>query len=234
MQAVAANQNVWATDKISCFQDWQNNTNSYMSCQSFCEAVACPTETASTYFSTDEACAGVSYTLPDDYTAGGLVLDETLSATYTWSVGGYLPTGTALSGTYTPDAIEGCGTETILIFLNVGCTGDADLQINAGALALTIYPDPAQFALEDLIIFADGDCDGPTWAVTPECADFVTVTASDGPDFPVTSGSGAVNYDIVLTYPADCCANMVCDFTATANYDCETTGNNCEADNGDW
>jgi len=234
MQLVAANQNVWAIDKISCFADWFDGTNTYMSCQSFCEPVACPTEASTGYFTTDQTCAGTTYTLPTDYAAGGLVLDEDLSATYTWSIGGYLPTGTALSSTYTPDPIVGCGTETLLLFLNVGCTGDADLQINGGALSLTIYSDPTQFTIDDLVTFVDGDCQGPTWEVTPECASFVTVTQTNGPTFPVTSGSGTADYEIILSYPADCCTDMICDFTTTVNYECDTSGNNCEADNGDW
>lgn len=232
MQIVAANQNVWATDKISCYVDWQDGTLTYNSCQSFCEGVVCAVEASGSYLQMDETCAGTAYILPTNYSEGGLVLDDDSEATYTWSVGSALPTGTPIMGTtYTPTAPTGCGPQSVLLYLNVGCTGDADLQIGGGLLNLRVYPDPTQLVLDDLVTFSDGACDGPTWTIAAGCSSFVSVTQNGGPTFPVASGSGAVTYDVMLNYPESCCVDAVCDFTAMANYDC---GTECPANNGDW
>lgn len=232
MQIVAANQNAWATDKISCYSDWQDGTLAYSSCQSFCESVPCPIEASTFYAQMDAACAGTPYILPSNYTEGGLTLDSDSTATYRWSIGGYLPAGTLINGTtYTPEAPMGCGSENVFLFLNVGCTGNPNLQINSGITTLTIYPDPAQVALSDLITFTDGACDGPTWEIAPGCGSFVTVTQNGGSTFPVTSGSGTINYEVTLNYPATCCSGG-CSFTAAANYSCED--GECPANNGDW
>ncbi len=232
MQIIAADQSAWATDKISCYADWQDGTLTYNSCQSFCEPVACATEASTFYFQMDQACAGTPYVLPTNYTEGGLTLDNESAATYRWSVNGYLPTGTAInSTTYMPPAPMGCGAEDVLLYLNVSCSGDSNLQINGGALSLEVYPDPSQLALSDLVTFTDGTCDGPTWAIADGCSSFVTVTATDGPTFPVTSGSGTVNYNVTLNYPGSCCGDG-CSYTAAANYTCED--GDCPASNGDW
>lgn len=232
MQIIAANQNVWAIDKISCYSDWQDGTLTYNSCQSFCAPVACAMQASTFYFQTDEACAGTPYVLPTNYTEGGLTLDDDSAATYRWSINGYLPTGTPVNGTtYTPTTPMGCGSEDVLLYLNVSCSGDSGLQINGGALSLEVYPDPSQLALSDLVTFTDGACDGPTWAIADGCSSFVTVTPTDGPTFPVTSGSGTVNYSITLNYPASCCGDG-CNYTAAANYTCED--GECPANSGDW
>lgn len=232
MQIVAANQNVWATDKISCYADWQDGTLSYNACQSFCEAILCATEASEFYFGMGDACAETPYTLPTNYTEGGLMLDEAGAVTYQWSVGSYLPMGTAINATtYTPEASMGCDAENIFLFLNVSCTSDSNLQINGGVLSLTIYPAPSQLVLSDLVTFTDGACNGPTWEIAQECSSFVTVTTTNAPIFPVTSGFGTVNYEVTLNYPASCCT-AGCSFTAAANYNCGDE--QCPADNGDW
>ncbi len=234
MRAVAANQSAWATDKISCYADWQNGTTTYMSCQSVCNSEACATEATSIYIQIEEVCGGSAYELPTNYEEGGLTLDKSGGATYTWSTGGYLPSGTAITGTtYTPDAPTGCASRSEFVYLNVGCGSDASVQIDAGVISLTTYPDPTQLSVADIVTFTDGDCNGPTWDVTPACASFVTVTQNGGPTFPVTSGSGTINYDIEVAYPETCCMGAVCSFTASANYTCNS-GGNCEADSGDW
>lgn len=232
MQIVAADQSVWATDKISCYADWQDGTLTYNSCQSFCEGGVCATEASTFYFQMDEICASTSYVLPTNYVDGGLTLDEASSATYQWSLGNYLPEGTPINGTiYTPPTPVECAPEEVLLFLNVGCTSNSSLQINGGAINLTVYPAPSLLALNSLVTFTDGACDGPTWEIAQGCGSFVTVTQNGGPTFPVNSGSGTVNYDITLNYPASCC-NVGCNLTATASYDCSETG--CSANSGDW
>jgi len=232
MQVVAADQSAWATDKISCYADWQDGTLTYNSCQSFCEGVVCATEASTFYFQMDEVCAGSPYTLPTNYAEGGLTLDENAAATYRWSINGFLPEGTPITSTaFVPLDVAGCDTENVLLYLNVSCTGDSDLQINGGLLSLTVYPDPSQLTVSDLVTFTDGACDGPTWEIAQDCSSLITVTQNGEPTFPVTSGSGSINYNVTLNYPTSCC-NTDCDFTATANYDCSTT--DCSANSGDW
>ena len=175
-------------------------------CQNFC-AIICPTQATTPYNQTEDVCAALgTYTLPTSYT--GLVLDNATAATYEWSSGNYISAGgTPISGTtYTLTNPPSCAPTTERIYLNVGCSTSGANDINAGILTLNIYPDPTQFAVADLVTFTDGTCDAPTWTLTSGCESYVTVAQNGGSAFPVASGaSGSVDYDVTLSYPAECC-----------------------------
>lgn len=62
MQTVAADQNVWSTNAISCFADWQNGTNTYSSCEGLC--VSCLFEyTVTTVCSADMTTYTITVTI---------------------------------------------------------------------------------------------------------------------------------------------------------------------------
>jgi len=179
--------------------------------------VVCPTKVQTVYSDTEELCAALgTYTLPTDFSS--VTLDNSSSATFTWSTGNYISSGgTAITGTtYTLSNPPTCAPVTETLYLNVGCTDNSIQEINAGTIVLTVYPDPTQFVVADLVTFTDGACDAPTWAATAGCAPYVTVTQNGGPTFPVASGaSGTVDYDVTLTYPAECCSVPASDIILT-------------------
>jgi len=167
------------------------------------EACACPTMVTQPLALTEDACLIVGdYVLPTDLSA----VASDLPGPFVWSTGNYLAAGgTAITGTtYTPTAPASCAPTTETLYLNLTCTGDP-LQLDAGTLTLNVYPDPNNFAVTDLVAINDGDCNGPGVIITPGCEPYVTVIQNGGPTFPVTSGSGTVDYDVTLNYPAECC-----------------------------
>ncbi len=167
--------------------------------------VNCPTQVNVPYSNTENFCsASGSYDL-GAIDLSGVTSDE--PGTFVWSTGGYLSAGgTAISGTtYTPTAVTSCAPQDQLIYLNLTCDSDANVEIDAGILTLVVYADPGIFTVTDLVNFTDGACNGPTFTITPGCEAYVTVAQNGGPTFPVTSGSGAVNYDVTLNFPTECC-----------------------------
>ncbi len=215
MRNTAAAQAQWATNSISC-------SNVYETCvqQGAC-TVVCPTTVTAPYSAADQVCivSSPSYNLPTDFSS--VVLDEGGSATFLWSTGNYISAGgTAVTGAAialpTP---SGCAPVVETLYLNTGCSDGSIQEINAGTMQITIYPDPAQFAPADLVTFTDGDCNGPTFIVTPGCEPYVTVTQNGGPTFPVATGAGAVDYDVTLNYPTECC----CPATASSETQSNTT-----------
>jgi len=210
MQAVAAPQAAWATGSISC-------DTTYDTCpqQGPC-LVACPTVVTTPYSDAIDHCASAgAYTLPTDFSS--VVLDDNSDATYTWSTGGYISAGgTALAGPDYALTPPSCAPVTETLYLNVGCTSDAALNLDAGTLDLTIYPDPATFVVADLVTFTDGDCAAPTWVVTAGCEAYVTVDDSAAPATVNAGDSGSVDYPVTLTYPAACCATVGAPLTVTA------------------
>jgi len=126
--------------------------------------VACPTVVTAPYSGAEDLCAALgTYTLPTDFS--GVAVDNLTSATFTWSTGNYISVGgTAVSSsTIALSNPPTCAPVTQTLYLNTGCTDNSIQEINAGTIALTIYPDPTQFAVADLVTFTDGVCDAPTW-----------------------------------------------------------------------
>ncbi len=180
--------------------------------------VICPTSVQTAYSGTEDLCASLgTYDLPTDFSS--VVLDETISATFTWSTGGYMSAGgTAVAGaTFTLPVPTTCAPIVETLYLNTGCTDNSIQEIDAGTIVLTIYPDPTQFAPADLVTFADGACGGPTFTVTSGCEPYVAVTQNGGPAFPVTTGAGPVDYDVTLNYPVECCCPVTAGSETQAN-----------------
>ena len=210
--------NYWANQLFggNSLADADPNGSINTACGNTCNVV-CPTTVQTAYSGAEDLCAALgTYTLPTDFSS--VVLDNSSSATFTWSTGNYISAGgTAVTGTtinLTNPAT--CAPVTETYYLNTGCTDNSIQEINAGTLVLTVYPDPTQFVVADLVTFTDGTCDAPTWAVTAGCAPYVTVTQNGGPTFPVASGaSGTVDYDVTLTYPAECCSVPASDIILT-------------------
>jgi len=224
MLATAANQNQWATNSVSCAANYPPCANQAGACQ-----VTCATQVNAQYSATQDVCyAQGTYTLPSSYP--GLAVDNAQSATYAWSTGGYISTGGNQLNSATTNLTQptGCAPVTQTLYLNVGCT-DGSINLNAGTMVLTVFPDPTQLTTADITTFTAGSCNGPTYTVTPGCAPYVTVTQNGGPSFPVTSGSGSVNYDITLNYPVDCCATQGAEILLTGTIG-STTLNNGSAD----
>jgi len=202
MSATAANQNQWAVGSVSCAVNYPpcGEANQVGDC-----AIFCANQVNSLYENKEDICytQGV-YTLPTTYT--GLAVDNADFATYTWSTGGYISTGGTPVNTATINLTQptGCAPVTQTLYLNVGCT-DESVSLNAGTSVLTIFPDPTLLTTADIVTFTNGGCYGPIYTLTPGCAPYATVTQNGGPSFPVTLGSGTVNYDITLNYPVDCC-----------------------------
>jgi len=201
--------NYWANQLFggNSLADADPNGSINTACGNACNVV-CPTTVQTAYSGAEDLCAALgTYTLPTDFSS--VVLDNSSSATFTWSTGNYISAGgTAVTGTtinLTNPAT--CAPVTETYYLNTGCTDNSIQEIDAGTIVLTIYPDPTQFAVTDLVTFTDGVCDAPTWTATAGCAPYLTVTQNGGPTFPVASGaSGTVDYDVTLAYPAECCS----------------------------
>jgi len=191
--------------------------------------VVCATQVNSPYNGAEDICyAAGTYTLPTTYP--GLAVDNAQSVTYAWSTGGYISAGGTQVSAATVNLTQptGCAPATQTLYLNVGCT-DGSVNLDAGTTVLTVFPDPTQLTTADIATFTDGGCNGPTFAVAPGCAPYATVTQNGGPAFPVTSGSGTVNYDITLNYPVDCCATQGAEILLTGTIG-STTFNDGSAD----
>ncbi len=203
---------MYTEDQAAVQNDWANQlfgstsaTCSAMNYTMLTTACACPTTVSAPYSGSDNICeVEGTFLLPNTYT--GLSIDFENAATYTWSTGGYLPGGTAITGSsYTLTAPPTCAPEDVVLYLNVSCSSDPTVQLNAGTHTLTVSPDPTRFAVADLVTFTDGDCNGPTYVITSGCESYVTVTPNGAPTFPVAMGSsGSVNYDVVLDYGTAC------------------------------
>jgi|GEM_PF-771335 len=185
-----------------------NPTELFTECTGNTCSVTCPASASSTYSDTDAVCASAgTYTLPTSYP--GLTLDDPSGATYTFSTGAYLPSGTAITGTsYSLTNPAGCNPSTETLYLNVSCTTDNTVNINGGTLVLTTYPDPSQFSITDLVnVTGENNCNEPT--VTPLCSEVTVSADAANPAFPVTAGqSGTANYTATYTPPAgapNCC-----------------------------
>jgi len=185
-----------------------NPTELFTECTGNTCSVTCPSSASSTYSDTDAVCAANgTYVLPTTYP--GLTLDDPAGATYSWSTGGYLPGGSAISGgSYSLTNPAGCNPSTETLYLNVSCNTDNTVNINGGTLTLNVYPDPSQFVTADLVsVSGENTCNEPT--LTPLCA-AVSITAdAANPAFPVTAGqSGVANYTATYTPAAgapNCC-----------------------------
>ena len=181
--------------------------------------VACATTVDNPLDITEELCAisTSTYTLPTDFS--GLGLDDDSDATYTWTTGSYLPGGTVVAGPdYTLPATTTCAPAAVTLYLNVGCGIDESVNLQGGTVDLTIYPDPTQFAVEDLVTFTDGGCNGPTFVIVAGCESFVSVTQTSAQTFPVATGTGTVTYDVSLNYPTECCCTpTLCTVTVDNN-----------------
>ena len=108
--------------------------------------VICPTVVQTAYSGTQDLCASLgTYDLPTDFSS--VVLDESISATFTWSTGGYMSAGgTAVAGaTFTLPVPTTCAPIVETLYLNTGCTDNSIQEIDAGILELTIYPDPVSY-----------------------------------------------------------------------------------------
>lgn len=172
-----------------------------------CGDPTCPAEIISQYQEEDIACASLGfYELPTTYP--NLEMDDPFGATYFWSTLNYIESGGfQLPGnTYEIIKPSGCDPEEIEIFLNISCVIDSSLFLEGGSIVLTVYPDPETIDVENLVLFTDNACDGPSWEINDACSEFVTtVTQIDGPEFPTSPGLGQVTYEIALTYPEQCC-----------------------------
>lgn len=191
--------------------------------------VVCATQVNSPYNAAEDICyAAGTYTLPTTYP--GLAVDNAQSVTYAWSTGSYISAGGTQLSAATVNLTQptGCAPATQTLYLNVGCT-DGSVNLNAGSVVLTVFPDPTQLSTSDIATFTDGGCNGPTFAIAPGCAPYATVTQNGGPSFPVASGSGNVNYDITLNYPVDCCATQGAEILLTGTIG-STTLNDGSAD----
>ncbi len=208
MQTVVNNQAVWNTNAISCYADWQNGTLNYNACNDACDR-NCPSAVLTSYNQTDNVCTtDIYYDLPSLTSLSGVNLNSSVNQLFRWSIDGYINNGgTEVCGNQIvlPE-VNSCAPEIITVYLNGSCLQDRNLNMNAGTLTINVFPDPSNLNVTDLVTFSNGDCDGPTYVLNAACASYISVSQNGGPNFPVNSGSGSVNYDVNLNYPPGCCS----------------------------
>jgi|GEM_PF-877712 len=196
-------------------------------CASACNLV-CPSAIISPLTVSDDVCAiKGSYTLPSNFTA--VTLDDDAIATYTWSADNYIINGgNAITGnSVTLINPTGCTPETQTLYLNVGCTTDNTLRLNAGTLTLNVYPDPAQLTATDLVtVSGENTCNEPTLSIN--CPGVTITPDPANPSFPVANGSGTANYTVTYGPTAgapDCCSVDLSDELITnGDFEAGTTG----------
>ncbi len=183
--------------------------------------VACPASVDSPFADALAACDDSgAISLPTsaaDLAAGGLALDNSSDATYSWSTGGYLSAGgTAVADPANVAAIStaACTVTSETYYLNVDC-GSAPLAatLDGGTYIITVYPGPPADLSTLVMISGENSCNEPSVMPITGCESFVTVAADAGnPAFPVAAGmSGTATYDITYTSdPAgpECCPTV--------------------------